>query len=242
MGRPDGTPSPGQYGRATAAPLLFAIVDSLPRRYRKPSSIPDNVDMVQICWPLGTAPSSKNDKLCHHRRKAWILDGVIPPTLPDRMDKFWQKNPVQILINPATGLRIDFDCPAQNPVMKKIARWPKAAFPWLKPYLQAASRIPKLDPDCKRPVSNEREGIKIMGLEPHTILRPPGSQTRLPEISLSAQGGKGSLYWLLDDVLIARTKIGTTYNYKFNRPGSFRLTVMDMAGDYDAVDIVVLGG
>ena len=31
VGRPDGTPVPGHYGGATAAPLLFTIVDALPR-------------------------------------------------------------------------------------------------------------------------------------------------------------------------------------------------------------------
>src|SRR5690606_40940772 len=31
VGRPDGTPLPGQYGAITALPLLFEVVDSLPR-------------------------------------------------------------------------------------------------------------------------------------------------------------------------------------------------------------------
>ena len=31
VGRPDGTPLPGQYGAVTALPLLFEVVDSLPR-------------------------------------------------------------------------------------------------------------------------------------------------------------------------------------------------------------------
>ena len=31
IGRPDGTPSPGQYGAVTALPLLFQIADMLPR-------------------------------------------------------------------------------------------------------------------------------------------------------------------------------------------------------------------
>jgi penicillin-binding protein 1C len=32
VGRPDGTPLPGQYGALTALPLLFEVVDSLPRQ------------------------------------------------------------------------------------------------------------------------------------------------------------------------------------------------------------------
>ena len=32
VGRPDGTPLPGQYGAVTALPLMFEVVDSLPRQ------------------------------------------------------------------------------------------------------------------------------------------------------------------------------------------------------------------
>ncbi|HPM56073.1 MAG TPA: penicillin-binding protein 1C, partial [Thermomonas sp.] len=45
VGRPDGTPMPGQYGAVTALPLLFEVVDSLPRqpgdagRVPKPASV-----------------------------------------------------------------------------------------------------------------------------------------------------------------------------------------------------------
>ncbi len=125
VGRPDGTPSPGQYGRATAAPLLFAIADSLPRRYTPPQVIPDTVSKAEICYPLGIRPSGEDDPLCHERHQAWILNNVIPPTLPDRTDRHWQSNPMTVLINPATGLRVEADCPVPNPVIRTIARWPR---------------------------------------------------------------------------------------------------------------------
>src|SRR5690606_23766769 len=32
VGRPDGTPLPGQYGAVTALPLMFEVIDSLPRQ------------------------------------------------------------------------------------------------------------------------------------------------------------------------------------------------------------------
>ncbi len=44
VGRPDGTPSPDRYGRNTAAPLLFQIVDLLPRDLGRPAG------------PITTAP------------------------------------------------------------------------------------------------------------------------------------------------------------------------------------------
>jgi penicillin-binding protein 1C len=241
VGRPDGTPSPGQYGRATAAPLLFSIVDSLPRQYGSPPNIPESVGRAEICWPLGIRPSGKEDPLCHQRRQAWILNDVIPPTFPDRSDRHPISNPLTILINPATGLRVDADCPVPNPIEKTIARWPKAAEPWLNTHLRAASRPPRMDPVCGKPVSAAVGNIRILGIEPDTVLRPPGAQTDLPTITLQAQGGSGRLYWLLNGELIYQTGVDEIRLYQFKQPGRYQLTVMDLAGNYDALEILVLG-
>jgi penicillin-binding protein 1C len=43
VGRPDGSPSPGHYGRNTAAPLLFRVFDLLPKPVNPPASPPANV-------------------------------------------------------------------------------------------------------------------------------------------------------------------------------------------------------
>jgi penicillin-binding protein 1C len=52
IGRPDGTPSPGQYGAVTALPLLVRVLESLPGSFaRKPR--PENVTRQTICWPMG---------------------------------------------------------------------------------------------------------------------------------------------------------------------------------------------
>ncbi len=242
VGRPDGTPSPGQYGRATAAPLLFMIVDSLPRRRGASPPIPASVTREEICWPLGVKPEGENDPLCHVRRHAWVLNQVIPPTLPDRTDRHWTGNPVTVMINPATGLRAEADCPVPNPRKKIIARWPKPAAPWLSPRVRAASRIPKLDPVCGKPVSAAAETINIMGVEPEAILRPPGSRTELPSITLQAQGGLGRLFWLINGELVAQTGVGETRLYQFTRPGRHKITVMDLGGNWDSVEVVVMGG
>lgn len=43
VGRPDGSPSPGHYGRNTAAPLLFRIFDLLPESAPRPAAPPSGV-------------------------------------------------------------------------------------------------------------------------------------------------------------------------------------------------------
>lgn len=242
VGRPDGTPSPGQYGRATAAPLLFHLVDSLPRRYGPTTPVPKTVARREICWPLGMPPAGKKDRLCHERRTAWTLGGVIPPTLPDRTDRHWQANPVTVLVNGETGFRVEADCAVSDVEKWQIARWPRAAEPWLTPRLRRLSAIPRLDPSCGRPVAHLAESIRIMGIEPDTVLRPPGADTTLPSLTLQAQGGRGQLYWLLNGDLIGHSDIGGIHHYQFVQPGRYHLTVMDLAGNYDAVEFLVLGG
>ncbi|TNE59202.1 MAG: penicillin-binding protein 1C [Alphaproteobacteria bacterium] len=54
VGRPDGTPSPGQFGANTAAPFLFAIFDRLPKRPAGLGPRPDNaLPMVPDALPIG---------------------------------------------------------------------------------------------------------------------------------------------------------------------------------------------
>ena len=46
VGRPDGSPSPGHYGRNTAAPLLFRVFDLLPEPALRPAAPPPGVLQV----------------------------------------------------------------------------------------------------------------------------------------------------------------------------------------------------
>jgi penicillin-binding protein 1C len=253
VGRPDGTPTPGYYGRAVAAPLLFSLVDSLPRSYGPPDEPPKSVSRQKICWPLGTPPkenspseakggSAMDDPLCHVQKTAWILNDVVPPTLPDRNDKLWLANPAKIFINPETGLRVEADCALDKAKPRLIARWPKAATPWLTQRLRKAQRGPKLDPLCQKPVPSSPENIKIAGLQNGCTLRPAGENLQLPEVTLSAIGGKKELFWLLDGKLIASSNVGESRNYKFKSSGSYKLTVLDLAGNFDSIQVTVLGG
>ncbi len=57
VGRPDGTPLPGQYGAITALPLMFEVIDALPRQRSDaaPAPMPASVSKLDICWPTGEA-------------------------------------------------------------------------------------------------------------------------------------------------------------------------------------------
>ncbi|MQU33892.1 penicillin-binding protein 1C, partial [Pseudomonas helleri] len=64
IGRPDGTPVPGQFGLASAAPLMLQVHDVLSNRDSQRGivapvqPVPGSVGVAAICWPLGQ-PLSK---------------------------------------------------------------------------------------------------------------------------------------------------------------------------------------
>ncbi|TZF88280.1 penicillin-binding protein 1C, partial [Lysobacter lacus] len=111
VGRPDGTPMPGQYGVVTALPLMFEVIDSLPRsRTAGIERAPASVRSVDICWPLGTAAAAQPVALCHRRLTASTLDGTVPPTLPERLARAWNAGREDFDVDAATGRRLSADC------------------------------------------------------------------------------------------------------------------------------------
>ena len=259
LGRPDGAPSPGSYGASTAAPLLFAVVDALPRIPSPQKEPPASVSRSTICWPLGTKPEltvgdfdnqtgNIDDPLCQEIKTAWILNNTIPPTLPDRYGNLYDSNPVTAYINPDSGLLVDASCTGVKHVKKVFALWPKGSLPWLERNRKALPdgshseklvELPSFDPACGNTVSAKASSLHIVGIEPDSLIRPTADGSILPDIMLTALGGKGRLFWFIGDDLIGNTKIGEPLYHRFKGSGRFRLTVMDLAGSYDSIYITV---
>ncbi|TQD41031.1 penicillin-binding protein 1C, partial [Marilutibacter aestuarii] len=91
VGRPDGTPLPGQYGAVTALPLLFEVVNALPRHRGDAAAAPPPPDVaaIEACWPLGLPFDPQAPSLCRRRHDAWTLAGVVPPTAAERGARLW---------------------------------------------------------------------------------------------------------------------------------------------------------
>ncbi|WP_424498198.1 peptidoglycan glycosyltransferase PbpC, partial [Pseudomonas viridiflava] len=132
IGRPDGTPVPGQFGLASAAPLMLQVHDVLVNRDSQRGiaapvqPVPMNVGVAAICWPLGQ-PMSKSDPNCRRQRFAWTLDGTTPPTLQAADQPLGLGLRERIWIN-AKGLRVAASCPDAQP--QDIALWPAPLEPW----------------------------------------------------------------------------------------------------------------
>ena len=232
IGRPDGTPNPGHFGANSAAPLLRDLAAALgpaeARQQLAPRHQPASVSAQAICWPLGTVEAATPPGQCLQRRTAWTLDGAVPPTLPDRLrpgglvEAAWTSGPPQRLE------RVRPDC-APDANRHDIARWPTLLQPFLDPAQRDPVDLLPWRPGCA-PASPQGGALRIVGLEPGSVLRPTPGQTQI-SLRLQAVGASSGLTWLLDGQFVgASEQAGAVQLLTLTREGSHALTAMDGRG------------
>jgi len=242
IGRPDGTPLPGQYGAITALPLLFQAIDSLPRASVAPAPQPppSTVSQVEICWPLGLAYDPAQPELCHQKHRAWILDGVIPPTLAEREATRWSAGVVRLNVDAASGHRLGPGCDDRAARPLAIARWPVAAYPWLPRETRRRASLPPLAAGCADDGLAHLQGLRIDGIsDGATLARAPNSD-KPARVRLRALGAEGEVLWLVDGLLVGRTQGGQPIEQPFATTGERTLTALAADGAYAQVRIRVL--
>lgn len=243
VGRPDGTPLPGQYGALTALPLMFEVVDSLPSARggavgRPP---PGNVARQDICWPLGLPPDPSAPQLCQQRMQAWTLDGAVPPTFAERDARLWRSGEVRFQFDAQSGLRLSPDCTLPHPMRResRVARWPALAAPWLSAATRAESALPPLAADCVADRIEATQELRIEGLnDGATLARAPGS-TRGLQLRVRALGSEGKVQWLLDGRLIALTTGSRWFLHDYQATGEHSLTALAESGAWTRVQFRV---
>lgn len=228
IGRPDGTPNPGHFGANAAAPLLrdlaAALGPSEARQQLGPRRQPASVTAQAVCWPLGSAEAATPPAHCLQRRTAWTLDGAVPPTLPDRL----RPGGLVEAVWTAGGQRVRPDCePAA--VRHDVARWPTLLQPFLDAAQQdAAKRLP-WRPGCV-PASPQGGALRIVGLEPGSVLRPAPGQAEI-RLRVQAVGAGAGLTWLLDGQVAGHSEPpGVGQVLTLARPGAHTLTALDGRG------------
>lgn len=241
IGRPDGTPVPGQFGLASAAPLMLQVHDLLVNRDAQRNIAPPvlpkplSVGVAAICWPLGQ-PLPRNDPNCRRLRFAWTLDGTTPPTLqaPDQplglglLEKVW--------VNPA-GKRVGAQCPGATE--RDIALWPSALDPWLLRVERREARLPPIDAACPPQGLSLAAPLSIVGLREGDQLRlPAGSQQGL-RLSLSTLGGNGRRWWFIDGEPAGDSESQANWTHVFAKAGRYQLSVLDESGQTARVDFSV---
>ncbi|WP_460951867.1 peptidoglycan glycosyltransferase PbpC [Pseudomonas marginalis] len=242
IGRPDGTPVPGQFGLASAAPLMLQVHDVLTNRDSQRGisapvkPVPANVGVAAICWPLGQ-PMSRSDPNCRRQRFAWTLDHTTPPTL-QALDQPLSVGLMESVWVNAKGLRVDAHCPGAEP--KTIALWPAPLEPWLPRAERREARIPAADPDCPPPALAASSPLSIVGIREGDQLRLPAASQQALRLKISALGGSGRRWWFLNGAPLGDSANQDFINASFEHLGRYQLSVLDEAGQTARIEFSVV--
>lgn len=232
IGRPDGTPVPGQFGLASAAPLLMQVHDVLLNRDAQRGVLPpaetrpDSVGIAAICWPLGQ-PLDRDDPNCRRPRLAWTLDGTTPPTLL-AADQPLGLGLRQTWWVDAQGRRTAPGCPGAQP--REVALWPAPLEPWLPRRERLAGRLPPPSPTCPPVLLPGAAPLSIVGLREGEQVRRPAASAGPLRVRLSSLGGSGRRWWFLDGAPLGESSPDGALDAWPGDVGRHQLSLLDEAG------------
>ncbi|MBD9657931.1 peptidoglycan glycosyltransferase PbpC [Pantoea sp. PNT03] len=238
VGRPDATPVAGQFGFASAVPVMNQVnnvlaghmpVSGAPRDPR-----PLAVSAMSICWP-GGQPLPPGDENCRQRRQSWVLNQTVPPTLlaPGQegvnglRQRYWQNS---------RGWRVAADCPdAQS---RERLMWPLPLEPWLPVAERRAQRLPPIDPACPPRNQGNAPPMVITGVINGQRVQPlPGKVVLVMPVAV--QGGQGEQrWWFLNGEPLERDASNKSAALVLDEPGSYQVVVMDEAGQLSSVSFI----
>ena len=233
IGRPDGTPVPGQFGLASAAPLMLQVHDVLINRDSQRGisapvqPVPLNVGVAAICWPLGQ-PMNRTDPNCRRQRFAWTLDGTTPPTLQAADQPLGLGLRESVWVNDQ-GLRVDGSCPSAK--ARDIALWPAPLEPWLPRVERRAARLPAIDPACPPQVPASAPPLSIVGVRPGDNLRRPATSSEPLQLHVSALGGGGRRWWFLNGQPLGETLGQDSLLVRLPQAGQAEVSALDESGE-----------
>lgn len=229
-GRPDGTPVVGQFGFASAVPLLNQLNNLLLSRgtNQPEDSRPESVSRGVVCWPGGQSLAA-GDSNCRRRLATWLLDGSQPPTLllPEQEGVNGIRFPVWL---DGEGKRVAADCPQARE--QTLIVWPLPLEPWLPEAERRGARLPPVSATCPPLGQDPGLPLQLTGLRDGAIVkRLPGS----PEASLPVQtsGGTGDRWWFLNGQRLDER--GRHLTLRLTAKGDYQLLVMDDAGQVATV-------
>ena len=229
-GRPDGTPVVGQFGFASAVPVLNQVNNLLlSRGTNQPEDPrPESVSRGVVCWPGGQSLAA-GDSNCRRRLATWLLDGSQPPTLllPEQEGVNGIRFPVWL---DGEGKRVAADCPQARE--QTLIVWPLPLEPWLPEAERRGARLPPVSATCPPLGQDPGLPLQLTGLRDGAIVkRLLGS----PEASLPVQtsGGTGDRWWFLNGQRLDER--GRHLTLRLTAKGDYQLLVMDDAGQVATV-------
>ena len=232
VGNFDGRANPALVGREAAAPLFFAIADSLPPTPvdHHDSGPPPGLKLrqVEVCATTGDLPGTH----CPRAALSWFIPGVSPI----KVSTVYRALP----IDPATGLR---SChPGADTRQVVFEFWPSNLRAVFRRAGIAIRRPPPWSPECGLDkTSASGFAPRIRSPQRTLIYHAPrrGEQSSVL-FSAIADDDARTLFWFIDDRFITRAAAGEDYLWT-PEPGQFTLRVVDDLGRAAAVPITVAG-
>ena len=231
VGNFDGQANPALVGREAAAPLFFAIADSL-----RPSSVDRdrapppglNLRQVEVCATTGDLPGNH----CPRTTLSWF----IPGTSPIKVSKVYRALP----IDPATGLR---SCrPGADTRQVVFEFWPSNLRTVFRRAGIAIRRPPPWSPECELDrTAASGFAPRIQSPQRTLIYHAPrrGEHARVLFAATTDDDAR-TLFWFVNDRFVGRAAPDEDYLWT-PEPGHFRVRVVDDLGRADAVPITVAG-
>ncbi|EPM3136108.1 peptidoglycan glycosyltransferase PbpC [Cronobacter turicensis] len=239
-GRPDATPVAGQFGFASAVPvlnqvnnLLQAGAASAVQQARQPvDPRPASVSAGTICWPGGQHLPA-GDSNCRRRLSTWLLDNSEPPTLLAEGQEGSRGIQFPLWLN-AKGERVAADCPHVSE--SRVLLWPLPLEPWLPPGERRAARLPPVSPQCLPVHQQDLVPLLLTGVREGAVLKRLPGQAAL-SLPLRSQGGGGRHWWFLNGEPL--DKEGDSVTLTFDKSGDYQVLLMDEAGQIAAAQFRV---
>ncbi len=233
-GRPDGTPVAGQFGFASAVPLLNQVNNLLlSRRTPGKGSVadprPTSVSQGTVCWP-GGQDLPAGDSNCRRRLNTWLLESSQPPTLEDPRLEGQQGIQLPLWMNDRHQ-QVAADCPQAHPA--NLILWPVALEPWLPPSERRAQRIPTASTSCP-PLQQQRgTPLWIDGVREGSVLkRLPGQGALQLVLQASVPA-----WWFLNGEPMA--EINPNITLILDKPGPYQLVVLDESGQTEVLNFIL---
>ncbi|MEZ7796181.1 peptidoglycan glycosyltransferase PbpC [Citrobacter pasteurii] len=229
-GRPDGTPVVGQFGFASAVPLLNQVNNLLlSRGTNQPEDPrPESVSRGVVCWPGGQFLPD-GDGNCRRRLATWLLDGSQPPTLllPEQEGVSGIRFPIWL---DDEGKRVAADCPQAHE--QTLIVWPLPLEPWLPESERRGARLPPVSATCPPLGQDTSLPLQLTGVRDGAIVRRlPGSA--LASLPVQTSGGSGDRWWFLNGERLDER--GRRLTLQLATKGDYQLLVMDDAGQVATV-------
>jgi len=229
VGRPDGTPTAGQFGQGSALPVLNQVNNLLQatsrvQQLRMPvDSRPESVSAAEICWPGGQSllPGDSN---CRRRLMTWLLDNSQPPTLQAPGQEGIQGIQQRVWVD-KQGYQVAPDCPEAEP--RVIVLWPLALEPWLAGAEHRAQRLPPVSLVCPPRQAITPAPLLLFGVRNGETLKRLSGQRQLA-IKISSQGGQGQHFWFVNGE--ALESHDSTLSLELSHPGQYQVFALDEGG------------